>query len=394
MSNLDRFGYYLVNGHRYISKQMALDEFKKSHKPLEFIFNDAVFDCLDWTKEPEPHVSLWEFYRRRAQQIRDQYDYVILQFSGGPDSTNILEVFERNNIRLDEIVNFNSYDQTQVVDNTLNNADYVYNVKSSLDRYLKGNRVSDTRITIIDEIDMTKKILTHYDKHQMAHDLLLGNSWSASSWMFRGVWVKHVKHVWDRILAGQRVCVIIGNDKTMLRLDDNNRYYTQFIDQNGPDTATMMSYDPDFRGNDFIEWFYHTPDMPTIPIKQAHTLKKVVDMSDANSFESMDKYTNGTYRTSFTCSSKVYPGKNLLYDLYHKTVYPFWAPSIVTPKPMYHGTRIQDNWWASRLPNDVKKIWQYNFIHMKTKFKDFITQRNSTEFSGLMPQPSKKYYLE
>ena len=45
--------------------------------------------------------SLPQLYRERAQQLRDTYDYLILSYSGGADSHNILMTFLDNNIKLD-----------------------------------------------------------------------------------------------------------------------------------------------------------------------------------------------------------------------------------------------------------------------------------------------------
>jgi len=48
--------------------------------------------------------SLDFLYALRARQLREKYDYLVLYFSGGADSTNILKTFIDNNIFLDEIV--------------------------------------------------------------------------------------------------------------------------------------------------------------------------------------------------------------------------------------------------------------------------------------------------
>jgi hypothetical protein len=42
-------------------------------------------------------------YKDRALQLRDEYDYLILSFSGGSDCANILRIFIDNNIKLDEV---------------------------------------------------------------------------------------------------------------------------------------------------------------------------------------------------------------------------------------------------------------------------------------------------
>lgn len=57
---------------------------------------------VDWTKEPIE--SLKELYRQHAQFLRDTYDYIILYFSGGSDSTTMVNAFLDNNILPDEVV--------------------------------------------------------------------------------------------------------------------------------------------------------------------------------------------------------------------------------------------------------------------------------------------------
>lgn len=60
------------------------------------------YDKVDWTKEPLE--SLATLSAQRAFQLRSKYNYIILYFSGGSDSTSVLNTFLRNNIPIDEIV--------------------------------------------------------------------------------------------------------------------------------------------------------------------------------------------------------------------------------------------------------------------------------------------------
>lgn len=57
---------------------------------------------INWTIEPSE--TLKELYKQHAQFIRESYDYVILYFSGGSDSTTMVNAFLDNNIAVDEIV--------------------------------------------------------------------------------------------------------------------------------------------------------------------------------------------------------------------------------------------------------------------------------------------------
>ena len=100
--NADRLGYYLVGWKKFYNKTLALMESNKTGYEVKWVFNDDVYGKIDWTIPIEE--PLLEIYKRRAQQLREKYDYLMLYFSGGADSAVILRTFVENNIFLDEIV--------------------------------------------------------------------------------------------------------------------------------------------------------------------------------------------------------------------------------------------------------------------------------------------------
>ena len=69
---------------------------------VSFYYNDHVFDKFDWGIPVD--ISLDRLYTFRAQQLRDKYKKLILSFSGGTDSIQVLNTFLKNRIHLDEIV--------------------------------------------------------------------------------------------------------------------------------------------------------------------------------------------------------------------------------------------------------------------------------------------------
>ena len=95
-------GYYVVNGKAYFNKLEAILDAQKTSAKVSWNFHQDIFEKVNWQVEPEP--SLDDFYRMRAQQIRDKYDYVIVRVSGGADSTNVIKSFLNNGIRVDEII--------------------------------------------------------------------------------------------------------------------------------------------------------------------------------------------------------------------------------------------------------------------------------------------------
>ena len=91
--------FYSEDGIQFYDKVRALEYKKNSGKQVFLNYHDALYSSLDW--KTEPTESLEQLYKEQAQRIRDTYDKVILCYSGGYDSTNILETFYYNNIGID-----------------------------------------------------------------------------------------------------------------------------------------------------------------------------------------------------------------------------------------------------------------------------------------------------
>ena len=96
-----KLGFYTIGTSVFESKIQAcilankvLKEMNQSIHPLRLLqwnFNDEVFEAYDWTKEPEK--TLDQLYDARARDIREKYDHVIVSYSGGADSHNMLMAF-------------------------------------------------------------------------------------------------------------------------------------------------------------------------------------------------------------------------------------------------------------------------------------------------------------
>ena len=94
-------GYYQVGTKLFDKKLNALLEASCTHQHVSWDFNHAVF--AQQAQMPRLGIPLMELYKQRALQLRDRYDYLILGYSGGADSDNILKVFQQNKIHLDEV---------------------------------------------------------------------------------------------------------------------------------------------------------------------------------------------------------------------------------------------------------------------------------------------------
>ena len=103
-----KYGYYLVHGIKTLSKFEAWKLSGGDMANIKFIFNDDVFEKEDWTAEPAEDI--YELYAQRAIQLRKDYDYLVLMYSGGIDSHVMLKTFLENNIQIDEICTFSNTD--------------------------------------------------------------------------------------------------------------------------------------------------------------------------------------------------------------------------------------------------------------------------------------------
>jgi hypothetical protein len=94
--------YYQVDCKKTYSKTEAIAWAGGQTDRIQFCFLDEIFDQLDWTSEPE--LSIEFLQSRRAREIREQYDFVSIQYSGGYDSQTIVDTFINNGLQVDELV--------------------------------------------------------------------------------------------------------------------------------------------------------------------------------------------------------------------------------------------------------------------------------------------------
>jgi hypothetical protein len=144
--------FWVNSGNNVVTNKKAFSELY-DYTNLRYNINPA-FENIDWTKEPTK--TLKQLYKERAEQLRTDYDYLIVYFSGGSDSITVVNSFLDNDIPIDEIV-INSFTQ---VDKDVLNCDYAK-------RYLKL-RSFRGKITI-NNLDLDK-INTIIDKQLWFYD--------------------------------------------------------------------------------------------------------------------------------------------------------------------------------------------------------------------------------
>lgn len=200
MEQLKNMFYYDLDFKVYPTQMDAIS----SNKFCNFYYYDQEMRAIDWLTEPSETLS--ELYKQRAQQIRDMYDYVIVCYSGGYDSTNILETFYYNNIHIDEILVVGALSQDPEQGSDANhNGDLYHNAFPTLNSMSLPN----TKITVADYTDHFR------DPHNFTLIKQYGNDWVRHIGGFKSVhnlfWYDLKKFIGRD--NSKNTCYIMGSDK-------------------------------------------------------------------------------------------------------------------------------------------------------------------------------------
>lgn len=272
--DLKQYGYYEYKGNIYYDRHQILDDMLRLRDydgKFKFIFNDDFFDGLNW--EEEPQIDILSLYKLRAQQIRQKYDYIILLFSGGADSVQILNTCLDNNIFIDEIQCYHCEKGISKIPdaNNLNMVDML-EFKYSSKKYLEKVRLKSpkTKITTIDmtdyiydEIANKKFSYLGLAKHHMMFAPMAYNTYP------RIYTYLIFKHNQENHSGKSNRCFIRGMDKPVVNVRDGHLYFN-FTDVTLNHARNVIIGEVPSIGT--FENFYWSADAPLIPIKQSHML--------------------------------------------------------------------------------------------------------------------------
>jgi hypothetical protein len=274
-------GYYLYNGH-YVSDRETLLDLMLANEDYDpklniFHYNEEVFDGIDW--KVEPTMPLKQMYVERAKQLRDQYDYLILAFSGGSDSNEILETFLENNIFIDEI-------QTVHYESLLNRLD---------DDYLKKHDtlgvLYEYRGAVLPKLKRVKELspntkINSMDLSDYAYDQIVGrkfdymgmnhNPTNGMSLIKPLRIYNYYMHTYNNLNSPKKnkVAFIRGFEKPWLFVTENDNLIFRFSDIPMHGVGRIRS--EDVNNIYTLEDFFWTPNYPLIPVKQSHVIKNIL----------------------------------------------------------------------------------------------------------------------
>jgi hypothetical protein len=289
---------------------------------------------MDWTAKP--NATLAELYKKRAEQIRSKYDYVVVWFSGGTDSYYMLKSFLDNGIIPDEIFSFWEFE--------------------GANKYLTVNRNDKTGANRHSEYELAAKPvlewvakhfpqikITTYDITQDLFNIELDENrfLSSNHWLTVGSFARYSarsEHELAARAAGKSIGLSIGVDKIESGRDADNNFYAWFRD--GPCI-------PDNDESRDVEYFYWSPDCPEIPVLQAHTLLAhyTQHISDLELIEQAGKRQAQVYE-----------------ETYEKIIYPDYPKEFfqVDKSPFTVFNNEYDRWMLQNHGNErTVKAWEY-----------------------------------
>jgi hypothetical protein len=372
-----KLGYYKVGSEVFYSKPQAYLYASKTRQKPTWHFNELVFARSDWSIEPE--TDLRELYRLRAVQLREKYDWIRIEASGGGDSTTAIFSFLLNGIHLDEVVF--RYPKTAAKDavydafttnanNTLGEAEFA--AKPLFD-WIRTN------------YPKTKTTFHDYSEFMFEQETTRDESWifTTRDWFQPGHGDKHnnlnSKEHRDLADTGKKICVLYGIDKPRMTIIDSNWYfYFNDVMCNHP-SPIVGDYT-----NITTELFYWTPDLPELVVKQVHMIKNWFELPQNQHLQFMVNWSGNLSkeRTAYehVAKSIIYPD----YDL------ETWQ----TSKPSNSFFNEMDHWFYKNLEGtNLYSAWESGLQHLANNISPDLLIYELDRPTGLKVNFTPNYYF-
>lgn len=376
-----KLGYYLCDGLEFESKIQACFHSVKYGKPVEWIFNDLEFNKHDWTVEPSEDLDT--LYDKRARELREKYDYLILSYSGGSDSHQILMSFIKQNLLLDEII-INTLEKGWK-DYTVLNPKNTSSFNSGAEHYLQTlprlkevkHLIPRTKITICDLTDdVYNSLLKVGDASWVLGKREALNPIGITR--FNYVYFDEVKKRFDK---QKKIGMVLGVEKPK-SIIHKNKFWIRFNDR-AANMVTIIDHMRDY-DNSILEYFYWSPDSVSIMIKQGHVIKRWLESNPA-----VQKFWDSSQTDYKTIR------------FYHERLL----------RPVVYPTTWNDNWfqvdkavndWYSEFDNwfiegsagtKAGEIWKEGVSYVRDSLQPYVKNNPDTNMPDGLQMFTKRYLI-
>lgn len=376
-----KLGYYTVNGVEFDSKIKALTYCTQTTGNYpEWHFNTQEYNSYNWTVEPA--MSLDELYDKRTRELREKYDYLILSYSGGADSHNILMSFIRQGIHLDEIV-VNTMEKgnkksTEVTAKNVKatNAAAEHELQTVPRLKEAATLMPNTKITICDLTDYLFEYLHKAGDESWVFDKREGLN-PAGMTRFNYLHFLDIRRQFDK---DKSFGIIMGIEKPRCYIH-KGKFYVTYADR-ATNITTVAEHFKEYP-NSTIEFFYWSPDALDIQCKQIHTIKRWLE-----AFPEYQKFWDSEQGLDFTVIRLVHERmlRTILYTTWNNNWYQ-------ADKALGDWYSEFDQWFFDE-HSDSKAghIWKLGIDYVTNSLGEFIRSDSSGKVDGLMVF-SKRFYI-
>lgn len=375
-----KYGCWIVNGIPFKNKFEALFYANQvGAVGPSFYFHDHIWQNFD--RRLLGKVPLTTLYKERAQQLRDKYNYLVLHYSGGSDSHNILDTFLTNNIKLDEVyvrwakplIDGKFYTPNPHDLSAKNGAsEWDFTIKPVLDKLKSSN--PEIKINVV---DFTDKFNKSYSVETIENRIV-------EMGMYRGALgsvAQRLDQSYERNITDSKssnIGHIFGVEKPLV-LQEKNTIYMYFHDSM-IENALM----PNLMEEESVELFYWTPDMPLLPMEQAYQVGKFLS-ENHKEFLSLD-YTS-TYDLAFR--TNLYKKLNIEKYILYKNSWDFEKFQVGKPNA------ARSDWWHWVHESPELLSIQTGFKIAMNNITSKIDKRMLINAEGAsVLQPCKTYHIK
>lgn len=357
-TNLATQGIYQVGNKYFYHKLNALIESSRTKQPVHWDFHSKIFQ--QQALKPKLDVPVSMLYHQRAQQLRDQYDYLILAYSGGADSDQMLRSFVLNGVHIDEVwcdwphqlVEKSNW-RWDGTDNGYNiHMEYLAVVKPTLAWLQKQH--PEIKIHQSDSVSQLQ-FLDSPEAMLFFSDAGPAHYHNVTRYAYINQYVSQLRN------KGKNVAVIIGIDKCVPHKQGHDIGFC-FHDYSIWVKNYVTSID-----SVIYEYFFWSPNMPEIATEQAHKIWDVLKLSPEQTHRWLNKPP----------SERVKRGSSWFDDVVKFSCYPDWdrrkfqVPKTTVWNNTHYGPMLRkytnEMWyqsWASTIVNtfikplDPKIAWR------------------------------------
>ena len=358
-----KLGYYTVGDFEFDSKIQACLFANKNNQKVSWHFNENVFKTHAWYIEPIE--SLDQLYDCRTRQLREEYDYIIISYSGGADSHNIVESFIRQGLHIDELI-INTMEKGSnkftVIDPNVKNPE-----NAAAEHQLQTiprlkeiqNRIPKTKITILDLTDHLFDSWLDIGDASWVMDKREGlNPLNVTRFNYM-----HFSDVRKQFDKDKKIALILGVEKPRTYIRDNN-FYIRFTDR-ATNIITIAEHVKEYP-NAVVEYFYWSPDSCDILCKQAHVIKRWLEANPQN--QSLWYYKNMTPESFRLTHERIL--RNLIYTTWDRS----WFQADKATKDWYSEF---DSWFIDGYKGTTQhNIWLEGINYIRENASNFV---NSTQ---------------